>query len=102
MLGSAKYKKEYEEDRVLKEVATDMGRPETYGHVDFVGVYLGNPNQEVDPYFNGLGPVRKGCIECAACMVGCRHNAKNTLDKNYLWFAEHMYGAEILAETLVT
>lgn len=102
MLGSSKYNKEYEEDRVLKEVAQEMGRGQTYGHVDYVGVYLGDPDKEVDPYFKGLGPVRKGCTECAACMVGCRHNAKNTLDKNYLWFAEKMFGAEILAETLVT
>jgi cholesterol oxidase len=31
-------------------------------------------------------------------MVGCRENAKNTLDRNYLWFAEKL-GAEILPET---
>jgi cholesterol oxidase len=33
-------------------------------------------------------------------MVGCRHNAKNTLPKNYLYFAEH-HGAEIIAEATV-
>jgi cholesterol oxidase len=102
MLGSIQYTKEYEEDRILKEVAIEMGRGHTYGHVDYVGVYMGDPNKETDPYFKGLGPVRKGCIECAACMVGCRENAKNTLDKNYLWFAENMFDAQILAETLVT
>jgi cholesterol oxidase len=31
-------------------------------------------------------------------MVGCRENAKNTLDRNYLWFAEKL-GLEILPET---
>jgi cholesterol oxidase len=31
-------------------------------------------------------------------MVGCRENAKNTLDRNYLWFAEKM-GLEILPGT---
>ena len=102
MLGSTKYDREYEEDRILKEVATDMGRGHTYGHVDYVGVYTGKPGVETDPYFKGLGPLRKGCTECAACMVGCRENAKNTLDKNYLWFAENMFGTQILAETLVT
>ena len=30
-------------------------------------------------------------------MTGCRNNSKNTLDKNYLYLAQH-YGAEILAE----
>ncbi len=33
-------------------------------------------------------------------MVGCRHNAKNTLDKNYLYLAEKK-GARVLAETKV-
>jgi cholesterol oxidase len=102
MLGSMKYKKENPEDVVLKEVAQDMNREHTYGRVDYVGVYLGNPEkEETDPYFNGLGPKRKGCIECAGCMVGCRYNAKNTLDKNYLWFAENTFGAQVLPETQV-
>src|SRR2546426_613298 len=34
-------------------------------------------------------------------MTGCRHNAKNTLDKNYLWLAEKR-GARIEADTEVT
>lgn len=101
MLGSEKFTKEYEEDRVLKSVAEDMGRASSYSRVDYVGVYLGDSKKEVDPYFKGLGPKRTGCIECAGCMVGCRHNAKNTLDKNYLWFAENLFGARVLAETVV-
>ena len=102
MLGSTRYERENPEDRVLKSVAEDMGREHTYGRVDYVGVYLGDTREEKDPYFNGLGPKRKGCIECAGCMVGCRHNAKNTLDKNYLWLAEKEFGAEIVAETEAT
>src|ERR1022692_981347 len=34
-------------------------------------------------------------------MVGCRHEAKNTLDKNYLWLAEKR-GAKVEADTEVT
>jgi cholesterol oxidase len=34
-------------------------------------------------------------------MTGCRHNAKNTLDKNYLHLAQQL-GAEIIAENKVT
>ena len=102
MLGSEKYTKEYEEDRILKSVAEDMGRGSSYDRVDYVGVYLGDPKKVTDPYFKGLGPARRGCIECAGCMVGCRHDAKNTLDKNYLWFAENLFGAKVLAETRVT
>ena len=101
MLGREKFKKEYEEDRVLKSVAEDMGRAGSYNRVDYVGVYLGDTKKEIDPYFKGLGPKRTGCIECAGCMVGCRHNAKNTLDKNYLWFAEHLFAAKLVAETIV-
>ena len=33
-------------------------------------------------------------MRCGSCMVGCRHGAKNTLVKNYLWFAEKL-GVEI-------
>jgi cholesterol oxidase len=102
MLGSTAYKKENAEDRLLKEVVEEMGRGSTYGYVDYVGVYLGDTQKATDPYFNGLGPLRKGCIECAGCMVGCRHDAKNTLDKNYLWFAENQFGATVLAETEAT
>ncbi|HMQ49023.1 MAG TPA: GMC family oxidoreductase [Saprospiraceae bacterium] len=99
MLGTTPYRKMAYEDEVLKSIATEMGREHTFGPVDGVGVYLGDPKQAVDPYFNGLGPLRQGCVECAGCMVGCRYNAKNTLEKNYLWFAEKN-GAEILPETL--
>ena len=100
MLGSSKYEKEGPEDEVLKQIAKDMGKEDTYKPVDHIGVYLGDRKVEKDPYFNGLGPKRKGCIECANCMVGCRYNSKNTLDKNYLWFAEE-WGAKVEAETKV-
>jgi len=102
MLGSAQYKKDNAEDLILKEVAEEMGHGDSYKSVDGVGVYFGDTNKEVDPYFKGLGPLRKGCTECAACMTGCRHGAKNTLDKNYLWLAENVFGAKVLPETLVT
>ncbi|MBM3178587.1 MAG: GMC family oxidoreductase [Bacteroidetes bacterium] len=101
MLGSSRYEKTNVEDDVLAEVARDLGRENTYSRVDYVGVYLGDPGRSTDPYFSGLGPMRKGCTECAGCMVGCRHEAKNTLDKNYLWFAEKMFDATIEPETEV-
>ncbi len=53
-----------------------------------------------DPYFGGEGPDRTTCIACGGCMMGCRYNAKNTLDKNYLYLAEKR-GARIFAETKV-
>src|SRR6185436_17239429 len=53
-----------------------------------------------DPFFGGVGPARAGCVHCGGCMVGCRYNAKNTLPKNYLYFAEQN-GAEVKAEVEV-
>ncbi len=52
------------------------------------------------PISAGQGPPRRGCIHCGGCMVGCRHNAKNTLVKNYLYFAEKL-GAEVRADSEV-
>ena len=51
-----------------------------------------------DPYFGGEGPPRTGCTLCGGCMIGCRHGAKNTLDRNYLFLAERR-GCVIHAET---
>ena len=75
-------------DAVLQAVADEMGRGHTLAVTD-VGVWFGTPGVTVkDPYFGGAGPDRTGCIRCGACMTGCKHGAKNTLDKNYLWLAE--------------
>jgi len=87
MMGRTLYEKINPEDRYLREVAKDMNRSNSFENV-YVGVYLDEREEERDPYFNGQGPPRKPCIECAGCMVGCRENAKNSLDKNYLYFAE--------------
>ena len=54
-----------------------------------------------DPFFGGAGPRRTTCIGCGECMSGCRHNAKNTLVKNYLYLAEQN-GATVLPLTTVT
>jgi cholesterol oxidase len=99
MLGTVPLPKLNREDYLLKEVATDMGKADSFGPVN-VGVYFGDTENATDPYFSGHGPQRTGCKSCAACMVGCRHGAKNTLDKNYLYFAEK-FGATIEAETFV-
>ncbi len=84
-------------DRILRECAKDIGREATFQMAE-VGVYFGEPGKAApDPYFEGEGPPRKGCIFCGGCMVGCRFNAKNTLLKNYLYFAEKL-GVRILPE----
>ena len=101
MLGVTQNEFESEPDRLLAEVAGDMGRGDTYVRTP-VGVYFGEPGKTVpDPYFNGAGPERSGCTLCGGCMVGCRHGAKNTLDRNYLYFAEKL-GAEVHPMRTVT
>ena len=84
-------------DAVLREVAEEMGRGATFKATD-VGVFFGEAAKTVaDPYFGGEGPDRTGCIQCGACMTGCKHNAKNTLDQNYLYLA-CAKGARVMPE----
>ncbi|WGL54233.1 GMC family oxidoreductase [Nocardioides sp. BP30] len=92
-------------DEIMQKVAAEMGVAETF-HRAPVGVFFGPdgaaPGTTVeDPYFGGEGPARNTCLQCGECMVGCRHNAKNTLVKNYLHLAERN-GAEIHPLTTVT
>lgn len=83
--------------QLIKEVAQHYGTGDSFRRTP-CGVYFGDPGKSVgDPYFGGEGPARTGCTRCGACMVGCRVGAKNTLIKNYLWFAEKK-GATILPE----
>jgi cholesterol oxidase len=100
MLGAARNPKLWEADHVLRQMADEICMGHTFRATD-VGAYFGEAGVTVaDPYFGGNGPARAGCNHCGGCMVGCRHNAKNTLPKNYLYFAEKN-GAEIRAEVEV-
>ena len=97
MLGATPAQYLGETDYILKNTAKKMKKEDTFHSVD-VGIFFDNPGKTAkDPYFNGKGPDRSGCILCGGCMVGCRHNAKNTLDKNYLYLAERL-GVEIFSE----
>jgi cholesterol oxidase len=91
-------------DRILKYVAEAVGVGATYyrTHVAVFQGPEGDPGGQThpDPYFGGEGPERTTCNGCGGCMVGCRFNAKNSLDKNYLYFAEK-HGARVFAETKV-
>jgi cholesterol oxidase len=97
MLGAEMNPKLHDADLAIKELARQIGKEDKF-EATKVAVYFGEPGETVeDPYFDGKGPDRTGCIHCGACMTGCKHNAKNTLDKNYLYLAQKL-GVEILAE----
>jgi cholesterol oxidase len=100
MLGATENPGLYDSDEALRSVAARFGKSDQF-EATRVAVFFGEPEQEVsDPFFDGEGPRRSGCNMCGGCMTGCRYNAKNTLDKNYLYLAEKG-GAEVLAEKKV-
>ena len=105
MLGVTEYPFRTPADDVMEKVAGEMGVADTF-HPTPVGVFFGGPGQDrgqevADPYFGGAGPSRRTCLNCGECMSGCRHNAKNTLVKNYLYLAEQN-GAVVHPLTTVT
>ncbi|MDO6814761.1 NAD(P)-binding protein [Cobetia amphilecti] len=95
-------------DHHLKRMAEVAGCEDTWYPTE-VGIFFGPEGESAtpaagsahaDPYFAGEGPERHSCIGCGGCMMGCRHGAKNSLDKNYLYLAEK-HGAQVHAETKV-
>ncbi|MDQ3005301.1 MAG: GMC family oxidoreductase [Chloroflexota bacterium] len=101
MLGVARNPKLWKADEVLQQIAEERGMGNTFRPTD-VGAFFGEEGVTIpDPYFGGEGLERAGCRHCGGCMVGCRFNAKNTLPKNYLYFAEKN-GAQVIPESEVT
>jgi cholesterol oxidase len=87
-------------DQLLAELGAELGVADSYRRTP-VGIYFGEPGAQVpDPFFDGDGPARSGCVRCGRCMLGCVHGAKNTLVKNYLYFAEKL-GAQVQPERTV-
>ncbi len=88
-------------DRFLGKLAEEMGLESRF-EATRAAVFFGEPEKVVpDPYFGGKGSDREGCRFCGGCMVGCRYNAKNTLDKNYLSLAADA-GMELWEQIRVT
>ncbi len=96
MLGAVPYPRRETGDLALKALAEQIGKADQFEPTQ-VALFFGEPEVTVpDPYFGGKGPDRAGCTFCGGCMIGCRYNAKNTLDKNYLYLAERL-GATVQA-----
>ncbi len=89
-------------DIAMQGAASKMGVAGTFKMAP-LGIYFGSGEGKPasDPYFGGKGPDRVGCTNCGECMTGCRHNAKNTLPKNYLGLAEGA-GVKVFPMTTVT
>ncbi|MBI1191907.1 MAG: FAD-dependent oxidoreductase [Bacteroidetes bacterium] len=94
MLGRTDCPSSHIQDEALRQTARAMGAESSFAPAP-LGIYFGQPRQRVaDPFFGGRGPEREGCRLCGACLAGCPHDAKNTLDRNYLYLAEAL-GASI-------
>jgi len=101
MLGVARNPRLLPADEVCKQIAESLSYGHTFETLP-VGIFFGEENVTVaDPFFGGEGPARTGCNFCGGCMVGCRYGAKNTLVKNYLYFAEKN-GAQVISKSKVT
>ncbi len=90
-----------EMDEYLRQTAVSLQAAHTFDTVP-LGIYMGQPDVTApDPFFDGRGPARTGCRQCGQCLTGCRFNAKNSLDKNYLYLAEQL-GVQVLPERQAT
>lgn len=91
------------QDDWLRGAAKRLG-PQAAASFDTVpqGIFFGDPSRATpDPFFGGEGPARTGCNQCGRCITGCAYGAKNTLERNYLYFARKK-GVNVLPERQVT
>ncbi|PIK15878.1 GMC family oxidoreductase [Halobacteriovorax sp. JY17] len=88
-----------ENDEEIRSLSKSLGCEHTFKPTQ-VGVLMRERLGEnvSDPYFDGDGPARTTCTKCGGCMIGCRVGAKNTLVKNYLFFARK-WGTKVFADT---
>jgi cholesterol oxidase len=97
--------------RLMREAAAQLGQPERFRPIELAVSF--DPKMTVDfdvepdigrstRFTNKHGAPQGYCAHLAECDIGCRADAKNTLDKNYLYLAEQRHGAEIRALHLVT
>jgi len=87
---------------LFASVAKEMGKKSELVDINvFFGKDFNDPLAIGHQDKNRYGAVQTSCVYCAECDIGCNTQSKNTLDLNYLFAAEHRYGAQILTEHLV-
>ena len=111
MLGSASIPDNQltERFKLMKAAATEIGEKNRFRKVDlaitFDKNWTYNKKNAIDPihsksWINQFGKKQGTCIHCGYCDLGCKVQAKNTLDLNYLADAEKS-GAKIEPLALV-
>jgi cholesterol oxidase len=97
--------------QLMRDAAAKLGQPERFRPIDiavsFNDELVYDFNSEPDlanskRIVNRHGMEQGTCAHLGECDIGCRADAKNTLDKNYLYLAENQHGAQVRPLHLVT
>ena len=92
-----------ERTRLFERAAAAVNR---HSQLVDINVFFGNdfehPTAIGVQELNRYGALQTSCAYCGECIAGCNYHAKNTLDLNYLYAAEHKHGADIRTDCLAT
>lgn len=81
--------------KVMLEAAQKLGVPAVMPPVAIT--YRDDDEPVGTVKLNQFGAEQQGCRQCGECSLpGCNYQAKNSLDLNYLYGAQHQFGATIL------
>jgi len=87
---------------LLEKAAVEMGVAPRYGSLPLAVAFDETvPDRGGEPWSDPSVYAPGTCVHCGNCVIGCEHDAKNTLDKNYLAEAKE-HGAEIRPLSMVT
>ncbi len=82
--------------KVMLDAAQKLGVPSV---MPPVAITYREPNEPIGTIkINQFGAAQQGCRQCGECSLpGCNFQAKNSLDFNYLYGAEHQFGVQIFS-----
>jgi cholesterol oxidase len=88
---------------LFAEVARRKGKDSQLVEINvFFGNDFNNPLSIGVQDTNRYGALQTSCMYCGECDIRCNYQAKNTLDLNYLFVAEHRYHAVVRTYHLVS